>query len=190
MEFEAGCRSRFGRSKPPVCQAQVSGFAFSSTVNTPLVVPPAVSLREVRVSDLSILFEHQLDPEATRMAAFPSRNRDAFMAHWTKIMADPTGALRTVLFGGSVAGNIGAWTVGAERFVGYWIGREFWGRGIASAALSQFLRYETTRPLTAHVVKHNAASIRVLLKAGFALTAENAFDLPGGATGAEFIFKL
>ena len=156
----------------------------------PTVVPPEVSLREVRVSDLPILFEHQLDPEATRMAAFPSRDRDAFMAHWTKIMANPDGVLRTILSAGSVAGYIGAWTDGADRLVGYWIGREFWGRGIASAALSQFLRYENTRPLTAHVAKHNAASIRVLRKAGFKLTGENAFDLPGDATDEEFVFKL
>ena len=159
-------------------------------MNTPHVVLPEVSLREVRVSDLPILFEHQLDPEATRMAAFPSRDRDAFMAHWTKIMANPAGALRTILFGGSVAGYIGAWTDGADRLVGYWIGREFWGRGIASAALSQFLDYETTRPLTAHVVKHNAASIRVLQKVGFTRAGENAFDLPAGATDEEFVFKL
>lgn len=159
-------------------------------MNTPPVVAPEVSLREVRVSDLPIFFEHQLDPEATRMAEFPSRDRDAFMAHWTKIMAASTGVIRTILLGGSVAGNIGAWTDGADRLVGYWIGREFWGRGIASAALKQFLDYETTRPLTARVVKHNAASIRVLQKAGFTLAGEDAYDLPGGATGEEFVFKL
>ena len=140
-----------------------------------------VSLREVRVSDLPILFEHQADPEATRMAAFPSRDRDAFMAHWAKIMANPAGSLRTVLCGGSVVGNIVAWTDGADRLVGYWIGREFWGRGIATAALAQFLDYEAIRPLTAHVVKHNAASIRVLEKAGFQLADE---------TEEEFVFKF
>lgn len=149
-----------------------------------------MSLREVRASDLPILFEHQLDPEATRMAAFPSRDRDAFMAHWAKIMANPACAARTVFFDGSVAGHIGAWTDGAERLVGYWIGREFWGRGIASAALAQFLHYETTRPLTARVVRHNAASIRVLRKTGFTPAGEEAFDLPGGAPEVELVFRL
>jgi len=159
-------------------------------MNPPPVTPPKVSLREVRVSDLPILFEHQLDPEAARMAAFPSRNRDAFMAHWAKIMANPACALRTILFDGSVAGNIVAWTDGSDRLVGYWIGREFWGRGVASAALVQFLQHETTRPLTAHVVKHNAASIRVLEKAGFTLAGKEVIDLPGGATPEEFVFTL
>lgn len=159
-------------------------------MNPPSVVPPEVSLREVRVSDLPILLEHQLDPEAARLAAFPSRNRDAFMAHWAKIMAAPTGPLRTILADGSVAGHIGAWTEGADRLVGYWIGREFWGRGIASAALAQFLHHETARPLTARVAKHNAASIRVLRKAGFTLAGEDSFVLPGNAKIEEFIFKL
>ena len=146
------------------------------------VVPAEVSLREVRVSDLPILFEHQQDPEATRMAAFPSRDHDAFTAHWAKIMANPACALRTILVGESVAGYIGAWTDGTDRLIGYWIGREFWGRGIASAALPKFLDYETTRPLTAYVVKHNTASIRVLQKTGFKLAA--------GGTDEEFIYKL
>ncbi len=124
------------------------------------------------------------------MAAFTSRDRDAFMAHWAKIMANPACATRVILADGSVAGNIGAWTDGAERLVGYWIGREFWSRGIASAALAQFLDYESTRPLTACVAKHNPASIRVLQKAGFTLAREDAFDLPDGTKFEELVFKL
>lgn len=124
------------------------------------------------------------------MAAFKSRDRDAFMAHWAKIMANPACATRVILADGSVAGNIGAWTDGAERLVGYWIGREFWGRGIASAALVQFLHDEATRPLTARVAKHNRASIRVLRKAGFAPAGEDTFDLPDGTKFEELVFRL
>jgi hypothetical protein len=47
----------------------------------------------VTQEDLPIFFEHHLDAEATRMAAFPSRDRDAFMAHWAKIMSNETGIL-------------------------------------------------------------------------------------------------
>ncbi len=159
------------------------------TVNTP-AIPPQVSLREVRASDLPVFFEHQRDPEGARMAAFPSRDHYAFMAHWAKIMANPACALRTVLSDGSVAGNMCAWTDGADRCVGYWIGREFWGRGIASAGLAQFLHYETTRPLTARVVKHNIGSIRVLQKAGFTPAGKDTFELPSGGRFEELVFKL
>jgi RimJ/RimL family protein N-acetyltransferase len=47
--------------------------------------------------------------------------------------------------------------------------RALWGRGIATEALSAFLRLEQTRPLHAGVATHNAASIRVLQKCGFTL---------------------
>ncbi len=151
--------------------------------------PPAVSLREVRVADLPILFEHQREPAAAQMAGFPSRDRPAFMAHWTKIMASPSGTLRTILYGEVVAGYICAWSDGSERLVGYWIGRDLWGRGIASDALAKFLQCETTRPLTARVVSHNAASIRVLEKVGFSQIAEAAIALPGGAAEKELVYR-
>jgi RimJ/RimL family protein N-acetyltransferase len=51
----------------------------------------------------------------------------------------------------------------------YWLGNEFWGRGIATEALAAFLQIVTTRPIYAGVAKDNAASIRVLQKCGFAI---------------------
>lgn len=156
----------------------------------PSAVPPEVSLREVRAGDLPVLFEHQRDPEGARMAGFVSRDRDAFMAHWAKILANPACTLRAVIVGGKVAGNIGSWNGDAERLVGYWIGRELWGRGIATAALRLFLRQETTRPLTARVVAHNVGSIRVLEKAGFTPAGREAPDIGGGKTEEELVFRL
>jgi RimJ/RimL family protein N-acetyltransferase len=65
-----------------------------------------VLLREVREGDLAALFEHQADPEAARMAAFPSRDRDAFMAHWAKLLVNGAVTKRTILCEDQVAGNI------------------------------------------------------------------------------------
>ena len=149
-----------------------------------------VVLRDVMESDLRVFYEQQLDPEATRMAAFPSRGRDAFMAHWAKIMADETTALQTVIFRGGVAGNVVSWDQAGERNVGYWFGREYWGQGVASAALSRFLQRVTTRPLHAHVAKHNGASIRVLQKCGFTVSGEARFSDADGEQGEEFILTL
>ena len=39
-------------------------------------------IRDVQDGDVDVFFEHELDPEANRMAAFPARQRDAFVAHW------------------------------------------------------------------------------------------------------------
>jgi len=149
-----------------------------------------VTLREVQESDLATFFEQQLDPEAIRMAAFPSRTRDAFMAHWAKSRAQETSILKTIIFQGEVAGNIVYWEQSGECKVGYWLGKEYWARGIASAALSQFLRLVKVRPLYARVAKHNIASIRVLEKCGFIVAGEDKFSDDDGKEGEEFIFKL
>jgi len=118
-------------------------------------------------TDLDVLFEQQADPEATAMAAFPARDRQRFDAHWAKIRRDETVILRTILAGDHVAGGISSWQDEGRRLIGYWIGREYWGRGVATQALALFLAEVPARPLSAHVAAHNAGSIRVLQKCGF-----------------------
>jgi RimJ/RimL family protein N-acetyltransferase len=76
-----------------------------------------------------------------------------------------------------VAGNIVCFEDQGERLVGYWIGRGFWGLGIATAALAAFLRQIPARPLVARVVRHNVASRRVLEKCGFMLAGEDNDEL-------------
>ena len=126
-------------------------------------------LRHVLDGDLPVFFEHQRDPEANRMAAFPARDRDAFMTHWrSKVLADDSNIARTIVADGHVAGNVGSFERDGKRMVCYWIGREYWGRGVASAALAEFLvSHEKTRPLHAQVATANLGSIRVLEKCGF-----------------------
>lgn len=131
-----------------------------------------VCLRDVVEEDLQIFFEHQRDPDATRMAAFPAREWEAFLAHWTtKVLGDPAVAKKTILFDGQVAGNVVSFERAGTPLVGYWIGKEFWGKGIATRALSRFLETVRTRPLFAHVAKQNVGSIRVLEKCGFRICA-------------------
>lgn len=148
-------------------------------------------MRDVTKGDLPSFFEHQFDPVANEMAAFTARDEDEFMAHWTKILNDDTVVTKTVLFDDRVAGNVVSFERDGEREVGYWIGREFWGQGIATKALLEFLRHVTARPLFAHVAKHNIASIRVLEKCGFVVYGEA--KTPANERGEEveeFILKL
>ena len=148
-------------------------------------------LRDVTESDLPIFFQQQLDPEATAMAAFPTRDRESFMAHWAKIMADETNILKTIIFDDSIAGNIVSWEQSGEQEIGYWIGKEFWGKGIATKALSESLSHIKTRPIYAHVAKHNIASQRVLEKCGFAVIGSQwILDEEGNEMIEEFILKL
>lgn len=131
-----------------------------------------VQLRDVIEDDLPIFFQQQLDPDASYMAAFPSRDSDAFMAHWKQLLSDETKIKKTILFNEQVAGNIGSWQQSGKQEIGYWIGKEFWGKGIATKALSKFLLQIKVRPLYAYVAKHNYASIRVLEKCGFIIIDE------------------
>jgi len=149
-----------------------------------------VLLRDVIESDLPIFFEQQLDPEATAMAAFPSRDREPFMTHWAKIMANESMIQKTILFNDQVAGNVVCWEQDGEREVGYWLGKEYWGKGIATKALAQLLDQVKTRPLVAHVAKHNIASRRVLEKCGFIFIKEDKYFNPGGEEIEEFVLKL
>jgi len=151
---------------------------------------PKVVLRDVTESDLETFFAQQLDPEATRMAAFPSREREAFFAHWKNVRSEASNIVQAVVFDGELAGNVVSWEQDGERKVGYWIGRDYWGRGIATAALAEFLKRLPVRPLVAHVAKHNAASIRVLQKCGFTVSREDRFQLPDGTFVEDYVMTL
>ena len=133
-----------------------------------------VVLRELQESDLPVLFEHQKDEEAAQMADFPPRNWERFVKHWAKISADPDILIRIIEANGQVAGNIVSFVMEGHREVGYWIGREVWGQGIATQALRLFLSEETRRPLYGYTVEHNRASQRVLEKCGFSYVGESA----------------
>lgn len=149
-----------------------------------------VRLRNIERNDLHIFYEQQLDPDATRMAAFPSRDRAAFDLHWAKnILGNPAAITRTILFKGEVAGNIGSWRQDGVHLVGYWIGKDYWGKGVATRALTAFLHLVTERPLRAHVVKRNVGSIRVLEKCGFSLERVESVAVADDAI-AELIFVL
>jgi len=137
--------------------------------------PQNVTLRDVTGADLAIFFDQQLDPDANYMAAFTAKDptdKDAFTAHWTRIQNDETITIKTILYEGHIAGYILSHAWFGEPEVSYWIGKEYWGLGIATAALSAFLDHLAARPLYARSAKDNIASIRVLEKCGFTIIGE------------------
>lgn len=130
-----------------------------------------VRLRDVVEADLEAFLAYEHDPEAVRRSRFPPRERDAFMAHWkTRVLGDPTNLVQTVVVDGEPAGNIVAWWEEDRRFIGYWLGRPYWGRGIGTEALTAFLERETARPLYADPAVGNTGSVRLLEKCGFVAT--------------------
>ena len=88
------------------------------------------------------------------------------------------------LRGEGLVGLIGAHQgEGARHEIGYWLGRPFWGQGLASEALGAFLgKARNLGALEAGHFEDNPASGRVLEKAGFVYTGDIApqFSLARG----------
>jgi RimJ/RimL family protein N-acetyltransferase len=160
--------------------------------------PPAFAslvLRDVTQDDLPLFFEHQADPEACRMCVFTVKDptdRAAFDARWAKHLAIPEILVKTIVVDGRVAGHVASFMRNGVRGVSYWLGREFWGRGIASAALARLLAdHEPVRPLYGRAARSNLASVRVLQKCGFRIVGEDKGISEGtGLEVEEFVLAL
>ena len=129
-----------------------------------------ISLRPVVDADLDAIYEQMKDPESVWMAAFTAEDpsdRHAFLSHMSRLRDDPSIVQRVIDADGTVAGTIGSFMIDEQREVTYWIDRELWGRGVATAALQSLLSMITERPVFARAASDNAASLRVLEKSGF-----------------------
>ncbi len=154
----------------------------------------SITLREVESSDLETFYQHQLDPEAIRMAAFVGKDpkdRVAFDAHWDKILKSLQNTNRTIVAEGQVAGHIACYPDGERMEVTYWLGREFWGRGLATQALQRMLHFVVDRPLFARAATDNLGSLRVLQKCGFKIIGTNKDCAHGrGEETEEYLLRL
>jgi RimJ/RimL family protein N-acetyltransferase len=152
-----------------------------------------VTLREIDAYDLDIFFSHLSDPDAIEMAAFTvddPNDRHAFNSHWERLMKNDSIIKKTILFDGDVAGHVMKFEQFGNTEVTYWIGKEYWGKGIVTEALNQFLAIIDERPLYARAAKDNLASIRVLEKCGFVLIAiEKGFAKARGREIEEVVMK-
>src|SRR5258708_34964413 len=155
----------------------------------------SIVLRDVLMSAHSIFFDQQLDTEANRMAAFTTKDpadRDAFMAHWAKILRDETITIQTILFDGQVAGSVLSYVdEDGQREVSYWIGRPYWGKGVATRGLLAFLDHIKVRPLYARVAPAHIGSLLVWEKCRFTRIGEGrGFSEARGQEVEEFLLRL
>lgn len=153
-----------------------------------------VSLRAAREDDLPTLFEIQLDDTAQHQAAFTdatARDRDAYLRKFRRILADDAIVSRVVEVDGEVVGSVAVFPIEGDTEVTYWIRRDWWGRGVATAALAALLQEVRTRPLQARVAEDNHGSRRVLERNGFVrIGSEESFATARDATVTELILEL
>lgn len=135
----------------------------------------SISLRKAIEDDLEHFFRFQLDEEATYMAAFTPENpfdKEAYMTKWKRLLSLDTIYIQTILLdNGEIAGSVLSFEMFDELLVAYWIGKEYWNKGIATEALRQYLTIQTQRPIYGRAAADNHRSKRVLEKCGFTLHA-------------------
>ncbi|MGR7000657.1 GNAT family N-acetyltransferase [Yinghuangia aomiensis] len=154
-----------------------------------------ITLRDVHDDDLAVFFTQMKDPEGVRMAAFTAADpsdRAWFDAHWDRNRRNPQVVMRTIVGEhGEIVGHISVYGPPDEREVTYWIGREFWGRGAATAALRALLADIPERPVYARAAADNAGSLRVLAACGFVVTGhDRGFAEARGAEIDEVVLTL
>ncbi len=155
---------------------------------------PLLYLRPPLVSDLETFFNFQLEEEARFMAAFTPAdhtNKSAYMEKWNRLFKDPTVSFRTIIFNEEIAGSVSKYEIEGDAEITYWIGKKFWGKGIATKALKEFLQIEKVRPIQGRVAVDNIGSKKVLEKNGFVMIGrDRGFANARGMEIQEYILKL
>ena len=140
------------------------------------------ALRPWHASDVDDLIFHANDAQVSRSLGerfpYPYTEQDAqlFVAHALHMQGETVFAIE---INGRACGGIGVHPgEGVERHgaeLGYWLGRAYWGEGIATKAVRALvphaLRELKLYRLQARVFADNEASMRVLERCGFAQEA-------------------
>jgi len=155
---------------------------------------PDIKLRPTEIADLETLFKFQLDKEGGYLAAFMPKDptdKAAYITKYTKLLADPTVNNQTIFIDSVIVGSIAKFVMEGNTEITYWIDRKFWGQGIATKALRDFLNIETTRPIFGRVAFDNFGSQKVLEKCGFIkIGTDKGFANARQTVIEEFIYKL
>jgi RimJ/RimL family protein N-acetyltransferase len=153
-----------------------------------------VRLRPAAPADIPHFQDFHGEDEGRRLAAFASQGTpepEAFAAHWNLILANKSSIERTIVADEAVAGYVAHFEQFGRPSISYWVGRAWWGRGVASAAVAAFLPLVAVRPLFARVAKDNQGSLRVLERNGFRKVGEDRGFAPArGCEVDEWILSL
>jgi [ribosomal protein S5]-alanine N-acetyltransferase len=153
-----------------------------------------IILRKTEITDLEFFFIFQLDNEANYLAAFTSKDptdKTAYLQKYTKLLNDRSINMQTIIVENIIAGSVSKFEMEGEAEVTYWIDKKFWGEGVATKALKEFLKNENMRPIFGRVAFDNFGSQKVLEKCNFIkIGTDKGFANARQAEIEEFIYKL
>ena len=153
-----------------------------------------ITLTKTEKDDLHMFFQFQLDQEVNYLAAFTakdSHDKTAYLNKYTPFLTDPTINMRTIKANDEIVGSIAKFVMEGDAGITYWIDRKFWGKGIATTALTNFLKIEKTRPIYGRLAFDNKGSRKVLEKCGFVkVGTDKGFANARQAEIEEYIYKL
>jgi len=153
-----------------------------------------ITLSATTTVDLNTLFEFQSDHEAIHLAAFTPKDpgdKIAYIEKYSKHLADPSINTQTIKLNDVIVGSIAKYMMDNEAEITYWIDRKYWGQGIATKALTDFLKTEPARPIFGRVAFDNYGSQKVLEKCGFLKIGKDRGYANARQTDIEeFIYKL
>ena len=152
-----------------------------------------VELTKTKIEDLPALYQFQLDKEANHLAAFTATNQNTeadYIRKFTPFLSNPTINMFTIRINNAIVGSIAKFVMDDEAELTYWIDRKFWGKGVATTALKEFLKIEQTRPIRGRVAFDNYGSQKVLEKCGFVkIGTDKGFANARQAEIEEYIYK-
>ncbi len=94
---------------------------------------------------------------------------------------------------GELVACVGFWPDDRGGFeIGYWVGRAYWGQGIATRALTLLLEQEVLphgKAVSAKIMTENLGSQRVLEKCGFSFFQHCLIERQGESTEAKLFLR-
>lgn len=136
----------------------------------PTIRTERLVLRQAGWDDLEAVHRMMSDPAVMRYWSRPEHETREETRHWLGFLVEQAEDSRDWLIekDGGVIGKAGAWKLPE---VGFLLGREHWGQGLAHEAMMAVIAaVESEFPgieLTAEVDPRNAASLRLLHRLGF-----------------------
>ncbi len=159
-----------------------------------LKIQMEITLNPTTISDFERLFVFQSDMDGIQMAAFMPPNplgKEAFLEKWINILQRTDVNMQTIYADGIIVGSIGKYDIEGDAQITYWLDKAFWGKGIATEALTMFLAFEKQRPMFGSTAFDNIGSQRVLEKCGFVkIRSEIGFAAARNKDIVEFIYRL